>query len=507
MKQQQQQQTPTAVNVSLKTVRSNSASQKGALGSINHGTAPSNVSSSMFYMKSGGGSGSLDLQQTGGTSKAPIIMTSGAVFHSGLLPGQTQVMIPVSSYAQTNNSSSSSSNTISSNSISAGTPTSLGSIKLTAPIHHILGGSKQSSTTTTVNVMKTGKNQILQIHPQPAQSRTASPQLQQGTFIGGNVGGTAVQQQQQQVVVQQQQQQHTSGGGGGTMMINVPASSLTSKAPSVGRFTPSSIGNTANYIVSSASSMAVFASTATLTTTSSTISAATGGGGHKGLSNLYTAAATVGAYDQQTLAETVTKYSGGKSGPSSNNFTNASTGGSTASAKSSAKSIGGGRGRHNSGSQFQLHAPLASSPPVVSQHYVSMEHSMVPPAGVEQQHPTSQQVLVNHTASPPYRYVYTTSSTGTTSSRTPVSQQSGPSPAGDADVNYLNGQSDETATARILQSLSQKSHDTSTGSNAKLYARHHSYEPSSSSSSSSVAGTPSRHRYDSSGSTDGRRMR
>uniref|UniRef100_A0A182JWJ1 SET domain-containing protein n=1 Tax=Anopheles christyi TaxID=43041 RepID=A0A182JWJ1_9DIPT len=373
MKQQQQQQQPTAVNVSLKTIRSNSATQKGAIGSINLGTAPSNVSSSMVYLKNLSGnmavpssSGSLELHQTGGTITTPSTLTaSGTVFHQlHHLHGQTHVM-----YAQNNSSSS---NTINSNSIT-------------------------------------------------------------------------------------------------------------------------------NYIVSSASSVAVFGSTGTLTTTSSTISAASGAGGHKGLSNLYTAAATVGGYDQQSLAETVTKYSSAKGG-ASNSFSNVTI--PSASGNSSFKTIKsiGGRGRHNSGNQFQIHTPLASSPPVVSQHFVSLEHPMAN-SGVDQ-HQTSQHVLVNHTTSPPYRYVYTTSSSGMASSRTPVSQQSGPSPSGDSDMNYLNGQSDETATARILQSLSQKSHET-TG-NAKIYARHHSYETSS--SSSSVTGTPGRHRYDSSGSMDGRRI-
>uniref|UniRef100_A0A182PZW4 Uncharacterized protein n=1 Tax=Anopheles farauti TaxID=69004 RepID=A0A182PZW4_9DIPT len=98
-------------------------------------------------------------------------------------------------------------------------------------------------------------------------------------------------------------------------------------------------------------------------------------------------------------------------------------------------------------------------------------------------------------------------------------------------MSYLNGgqsaTADETATARILQSLSQKSHESSAAAAAaaaaasaaasasgtttkQLYGRHHSYEPplavnANAGASSVSVGTSSRHRYDSSGSTDGRR--
>ncbi|XP_052891578.1 uncharacterized protein LOC128299612 [Anopheles moucheti] len=503
--QQQQQQSSTAVNVSLKTVRNSLSSQKGA-GTIGSNVTPSNVSSSMFYMKSNSGptsvpsAGSLELQQMGGSVPAASVYTTStaqAVYHNAqAIQQQAQMMIPVSSYAPSNSSSS---NNIVANSISAGTTTPLNSIKLTAPIHHILGGSKQSGT-AGVNMLKSGKNQLIQIHQVSSQSRTQSPQLQ-SSFIGANVGASGIQQQQ--VVLQhQQQQQHTPGA---TMMINVPHSLSSSKVPSGSRFTPASIGSATNYIVSSsASSMGVFGTAATLTTTSSsTLSApAVGGSGHKGLNNLYTAAATVGGYDQHTLADAVSKYASGKSATGNSLPPNVINPPPSGAPSSKSGKGAGGRGRHNSGSQFQLHTSLASSPPVASHHYVALEHQLPPSAGVDQ-HPTSQQASVSHTASSPYRYAYASSPSSLTSGRTTVSQQSGASPSGDADMIYLNGQSDETATARILQSLSQKSHETSSG-NVKTYTRHHSYDPSQ--SSATGTGAANRHRYDSSGSTDGRRM-
>uniref|UniRef100_A0A182TAL0 Uncharacterized protein n=1 Tax=Anopheles maculatus TaxID=74869 RepID=A0A182TAL0_9DIPT len=502
MKQQQQQQQPSAaVNVSLKAVRNSpSSSQKGA-----------NVSSSMFYMKSNSSgttasvatsSGSpLELQQMGSVYTTS---TAQAVYHNNNPQATTiqqpgPMMIPVSSYGQQSTGSSSSSSSA-----------PLNSIKLTAPIHHILGGSKQSGSSVGVNMLKSGKNQLIQIHQVSSQSRTQSPQLpaQGGTYIGA--GG------QQQVVLQQSP--HTTPGAGGTaMMLNVPTSLAGgSKVSSGSRFTPSStsaISSTGNYIVSSssASGLGVFGTSATLTTTTST-PISSSAIGHKGLSNLYTAAATVGGYDQQTFAEAVSKYGGGKG--SSNSLSSAMntpagppSGGSPSAVKSGKSgAAGGGRGRHNSGSQFQLHSTssLASSPPVagVSQHYAALEHQ--PNIAVE------QQALVNHTASSPssYRYAYSSSPSGITSTRTVTTTPTGPSPSVDADMIYLNGQSDETATARILQSLSQKSHETSGSAAKMMYSinRNHSYDPAQPSGTSGTTVITGRHRYDSTSSTDGRRM-
>ncbi|XP_058125278.1 serine-rich adhesin for platelets [Anopheles ziemanni] len=542
--QQQHHQTQGSVNVSLKAVRANSATKSSghitlssapttnvsqavlSTSSTTSSTATTTTTSATFYMKStnsSGGSttnGGVSIEQQQGVAPTSIYTTSTGqtVYHN---PNIQPMMVPVSassssSYAQHNTTSGGINST-------GLTPSSHGSVKLSAASMHGLthGASK-------VNMMKANKNQLIQIHQQ-TQPRTQSPSSSTG---GGAVGG-ALQSSTHSLM-------SSSGGGGGggggsvilqqqqlggnvTPLISSSSSTATStttntmKLSTSGRYTPSSstpspLGVSYGNIVPSSYGNSTVVATATSTggPTGSVISQ-----GHKGLSSLYTAATTVGGYELQPPLS-------GKVGPTTGCYSNVlSTSGTPSSpikTTASKPSVAGGRGRNNSGSQLQYLNSLghtvgpgpASSPVVSSQSYI-------PIAAEQQQHhttttPGSEHQTLNHAASPPYRYVYSSSTASRVVASTTPSTSSSSGTSDGGDMSFMNGQTDEQATARILQSLSRKSLESTAGKIS--YSRQQSYEQSSPVVASPVNSTVSipsrptggRHRYDSTSSTDGRRM-
>ncbi|XP_053679214.1 serine-rich adhesin for platelets [Anopheles nili] len=482
-----QPSTVGGVNVSLKTIRSAGTTQKGN-GNINISTTtPNNATSQMLCLKNSNNivttsNALIDIQANAGSVNTTSMYTSTsaqAVYHNAhTVQQQSAVLGGTPAFAQqhsTINNTNSSNISNSGNNQVIGIPSSVGSIKLSSSMQHVMGASKQSNNAT--NVMKTNKNQLIQIQQQSSQSRTQSP-LMQGAFIAGNLSGIGTQQP---IVLQQQQQQQ------GTIIMSTP-SSHTTKTSGGSRYTSSAMGTTVNYIaVSSSSSIGSFGSGSTMTTLTTPPTPTVVGTGHKGLSNLYTAAATVGGYDQP-LAESMVSYTSVKSGAS--NFANVK--GNGGSPMKATKNVGG-RGRNNSGGQYPLHVPTSTPSSVAQHHYATLEQQSLA-SGADQQ--STPQATVNYAASPPYRYVYT-SSPATTSAKALTAQQSG-SGVNEGDISYINGQSDETTTARILQSLSQKSLES--GNNMKILGRHPSGIELSGVSVSS------RLRYDSSSSIDGGRQ-
>ncbi|KFB47448.1 AGAP012236-PA-like protein [Anopheles sinensis] len=490
------------------SVPTSNVSQAASTTSSTATTTTTSTTTTTFYMKSTNPSGvstsngGVSLEQQQGVASTSIYTTSTgqtAVYHN---PNIQPMMVPVSatsssSYAQHNTTTSG----VGINSSTGLTASSHGSVKLSAASMHGL----THGTASKVNMMKANKNQLIQIHQQ-TQPRTQSPSSTGGTagstphnlMSGGGGGGGVILQQQQH-------------GGNVSPLISSSSSSTatstttnTMKLSTSGRYTPSSstsspLGVSYGNIVPSSYGASTVVATAT-STGGSVISQ-----GHKGLSSLYTAATTVGGYELQP------PLSSGKGiGPTSAGcYTNVlGTSGTTPSSpiKTTATKPsagggggGGGRGRNNSGSQLQYlnnlvghgagpAGPASSSPVVGSQSYVPVAADQQQQQQQQQHHTPSSdhQTLVNHAASPPYRYVYSSS----TASRT-----------------------DEQATARILQSLSRKSLESSTAGKIS-YNRQQSYEQSGPVVASPVNTTVSipsrptggRHRYDSTSSTDGRRM-
>uniref|UniRef100_A0A182JCF9 Uncharacterized protein n=1 Tax=Anopheles atroparvus TaxID=41427 RepID=A0A182JCF9_ANOAO len=186
---------------------------------------------------------------------------------------------------------------------------------------------------------------------------------------------------------------------------------------------------------------------------------AAGTQGHKGLSSLYTAATTVGGYEYQLHASQGT----GKGGPTATgSYSNvlSNSGGATpgspikvASNNKPQATIGGGRVRNNSVSQYQ-HPTSSSSPVVGTQNFALIGEQQPHHAPVSSEH----QTLANHAASSPYRFAFSSSSASRVVQQ--QQQQQLPPPVtptstvdGAGDMGYLNGQTDEQATARILQSF------------------------------------------------------
>ncbi|XP_052873469.1 uncharacterized protein LOC128278780 [Anopheles cruzii] len=488
------------VNVSLKAVRSGGGAKGG-----NITLTTSNAST--LYMKSGGlavvATNGGSLQPHGSVTTSSIYTTSPAqsvsFHHPNAIQQQQQTTMMVTSSPSFVQQQQQPGNLVMASSSSPVT-----SVKLSASALHGVGLAKLTTTGGTGNMLKTTKSQLIQMHQHQQQqqhhqsgcsgaasspaspsphSRTHSPggmavgvggvPLMMGTS-GNAMNSAAAAAGSTQIVLQQQPHTATgvpiilSSGGGATTTTTIVGKI------SGGRFnTPTSLSS-----FQPVGSSPVSLGTTTLTTQ-----------GHKGLSNLYTAAATVGAFDQQP--ETIAKSGAPKgtgSGNSANIFTSVIStygGGSvvTSSTKATTKlptTFGSGRGRNNSG-QYQLAA--AAVPTMAPCNYVALDQHQLS-AGADHQPPLA---MVNHAVSPPYqqqqhaRYVYA-------SSPSRVSQQhqqqlaSDTSGAGDTTASsYFNGQqqlqSDETLTARILQNLSKKSIDSSAAKAATIsYGRQHSFE-------------------------------
>ncbi|XP_049543482.1 serine-rich adhesin for platelets [Anopheles darlingi] len=504
------------VNLSLKAVRSGvgigTASGKSGGGTI---TLPTS-NASTFYMKGGNvvvsnGNGTVSLQQPlisspHYTTTPPSVQTTVSFQHPSSNTIQQHhhpatMMVPTSASPQQPSMGGG-------NVMVATNTTSSGTVKFSASALH--GLAKLSTPAATgngaaSNLLKTTKNQLIQIHPhhqQPQVSasspaalspsphfRTQSPGL---TVGGGNTVGSAplmistsgsTGNAGAQIVLQQH----------GTPMMLVSSAAGSSPTTSSTATIVGKLGTASSRYpnVSSASFYTVSTSAygggvTTMTTTSAT---STTTHGHKGLSNLYTAAACVGAYDQQQqqqqqltqqqhdmVTKIVTKST--------------TTTGPTPKVTPKAAS-GANRTRHNSVSQYQqnqlqqqnqqqLQHHLASSNPVssasaIKTSYVAVEH--------QQQHgstATDQQqavALTNHVGSPAYnqqqtshtRYLYTSSPSKPSQQQQQQQQQQSSDTIGN-DTGYYNGQSDETFMARILQSLSKKSAESGLHGNAQYTA-------------------------------------
>ncbi|XP_058065419.1 serine-rich adhesin for platelets [Anopheles bellator] len=488
------------VNVNLKAVRSGSVAKSG-----NITITTSNAST--FYMKSGGATvvatNGGSLQPHGSVTTSSIYTTSPTqsvgFHHPNAIQQQqqqtTMMMTSSPSFVQQQQQP-----VMGGNLVMATSSSPVTSVKLSASALHGVGLAKLT-TTGTGNTLKTTKNQLIQIHQQQSGSGSvasspSSPSPHSRTHSPGGmavgVGGVplmmgtsgAMNSASTQIVLQQQQHAASgvpiilSSGGGATTTTTIVGKI------SGGRFnTPTSLstsigGGTSFQPVGSSSSVG---GTTTLTTTTQ---------GHKGLSNLYTAAATVGAFDQQP--ETIAKSGTPKgSTGNSNIFTNViSTYGGGSVVTSSTKAVtklptssGSGRGRNNSGQYLLAAAPAA--PPMAPCNYAALDQHQLSGSAANAAGADHQSLsMVNHTVSPPYqqqqhaRYVYASSPSRVSQHH---QQSSETSPAGDSTASsYFNGQqqlqSDETLTARILQNLSKKSMDSSAAKATISYGRQHSFE-------------------------------
>uniref|UniRef100_A0A182FUG3 Uncharacterized protein n=1 Tax=Anopheles albimanus TaxID=7167 RepID=A0A182FUG3_ANOAL len=506
------------VNLNLKAVRSGVGigAASGKTGGI---TLPTS-NASTFYMKGGNvvvsnGNGTVSLQQPlisspHYTTTPPSVQTTVSFQHpsSNTIQQQQHHHHPAAMMVATSASSQPSS-VGGGNVMVATTTTSAGTVKFSASALH--GLAKLSTPAGTgngaaSNLLKTTKNQLIQIHPHPQQPqvsgsapaavsspsphfRTQSPGLQ--TVGSGNTVGTAPLMISTsgstgsgggaQIVLQQHGSPmvHVSSVAGSSPTTTSTASIVGKLAATGARYPPASSGNF--YAVSTS---AYGGSVTTMITTSAT---STVTHGHKGLSNLYTAAASVGGYDQQQQQQQHQHQHQQQQQQQSDVVTkimakSATTSGPTPKVTPKA-GAGGNRTRHNSISQYhqnqlqqqnqqQQHhlvsSNAVSSASTIKAAYAATEHGST---ATDQQQQAA--AMPNHVASSAYnqqqsghsRYLYSSSPTKPSQQQQQQQQQS--SDAIGNDTSYYNGQSDETFMARILQSLSKKSAESGLHGNAQ----------------------------------------